>query len=119
MKVAMSNENAIEVSADDVNQRMTENPAGADWLLLDCREQSEYDTACIAGSSLIPMNEIPDRVSEIEAYRSKPIVVFCHGGIRSLRVTNWLREQGFNSAQSMIGGIDAWSQEIDSNVPRY
>jgi rhodanese-related sulfurtransferase len=46
-------------------------------------------------------------------------VVHCHHGGRSLRVAHWLREQGFANAQSMAGGIDRWSQEIDPSVPRY
>lgn len=91
----------------------------ADFLLLDCREQKEFDVARITGSRLVPMHDIPDRLSELEAFRDKPIVVHCHHGGRSLRVTQWLRQQGFMTAQNMAGGIDAWSMEIDPTVPRY
>ncbi len=111
------NENVdVEISVQDVSQRLNQRQ---EMLLLDCREQHEYDVARIEDGVLIPMNEIPDRVSEIESFRDKPIVVFCHGGVRSLRVTHWLREQGFANSQSMAGGIDAWSREIDPAVPTY
>lgn len=93
--------------------------AGEDFLLLDCREPSEYATAQIAGSVLIPMREIPQRLAELEAHKQGRIVVHCHHGGRSARVTEFLRSHGFQGAQNMSGGIDAWSQLIDPTVPRY
>ena len=89
------------------------------FLLLDCREPSEHATAHIDGAILIPMKAIPERISELAPYRSGRIVVHCHHGGRSARVTTWLRQQGFASVQNMTGGIDAWSQQIDPTVPRY
>ena len=88
-------------------------------LLLDCRTPEEHATATIAGAVLIPMQDLPERVGELAAHRPLPVIVHCHHGMRSLRVAKWLREQGFTQAQSMRGGIDAWSQEIDSSVPTY
>jgi len=88
-------------------------------LLLDCRTPEEHATAKIAGAVLIPMQDLPERVGELAAHRPLPVIVHCHHGMRSLRVAKWLREQGFTQAQSMRGGIDAWSQEIDSSVPTY
>jgi rhodanese-related sulfurtransferase len=75
--------------------------------------------AKIAASKLIPMSEIANCLGELEPYRQQPIVVLCHVGGRSLRVARWLREQGFLQAQSMAGGIEQWSEEIDPTVPRY
>ncbi len=92
---------------------------GSSPLLLDCRTPEEHATACIVGAVLIPMQELPARLAEIEAWRDAPLVVHCHHGMRSLRVAQWLREQGFPRAQSMAGGIDAWSETIDPTVPRY
>ena len=91
----------------------------ADFFLLDCREQPEYETAKISGSVLIPMSELQDRVSELDEHRESHIIVHCHHGGRSLRVTNWLRNQGFTQVQNMAGGIDDWSLQIDESVPRY
>lgn len=93
--------------------------AETDLLLVDCREADEHATASIAGAVLLPMSEIADRLRELEPYRQRQIVVHCHHGGRSLRVTRWLRQQGFTLTQNMAGGIDQWSQEIDPSVPRY
>jgi rhodanese-related sulfurtransferase len=91
----------------------------ASLLLVDCREPAEHTTAHIDGAKLIPMKTIPSELAQLEPYRKGRIVVHCHHGGRSARVTAWLRQQGFEGAQNMAGGIDAWSQEIDSSVPRY
>ena len=93
--------------------------AGEDFLLLDVREPNEFEVAKIEGSQLIPMGEIGERLEELEPYRDRRIVVHCHHGGRSLRVTQALRTQGFTQCQNMTGGIDVWSQQIDESVPRY
>jgi rhodanese-related sulfurtransferase len=87
-------------------------------LLLDVREPWEFQTAHIQASVIIPMNEIPARAHQ-ELDEEAPILVLCHHGSRSLSVANWLRGQGFNKAQSISGGIDAWSAIIDPTIPRY
>lgn len=73
--------------------------------------------ARIAGAVCIPMDELPRRVGELPAERE--IIVHCHHGIRSLRATMWLRDQGFAHVFSMAGGIEAWSREVDASVPQY
>lgn len=90
-----------------------------DWLLLDCRTPEEHATARIAGAHLIPMQDLAARLTEIEPWRDRPVVVHCHHGVRSLRVAHWLRERGFSRARSMRGGIEAWSTEVDASIPRY
>ena len=114
----MSDSPAIEISAADAAAALRATPRDA-RLLLDCRTPEEHSTAKIAGAMLLPMQEITERLAEIEAWRGKPIIVHCHHGMRSLRVAKWLREQGFSLAQSMQGGIDAWSTDVDPAVPRY
>lgn len=91
----------------------------SDFLLLDCRERAEHQTVRIDGATLIPMGELQQRAGELEEFRQKRIIVYCHHGGRSLMVTQWLREQGFARAQNMTGGIDAWALEIDTSLPRY
>ena len=93
--------------------------AAEPFLLVDCREPDEHDIARIPGAVLLPMATIPERLAMLEAHRSGRIVVHCHHGVRSLRVARYLREHGFSAAQSMAGGIDAWSLEIDPGTPRY
>jgi len=105
----------LEITVDQLKQQLTsENPP----LLLDVREPWEYQTASIPGSTLIPMNEIPARAHQ-ELDEEAPILVLCHHGARSLSVAAWLRQQGFDKAQSVSGGIDAWSRTIDPTIPRY
>ena len=90
----------------------------ADVVLLDVREPWEYQTSHIAGGKHIPMGEIPARFNQ-ELDPDSHIVVICHHGVRSMNVTAWLRQQGFEKVQSLRGGIDRWSREIDPSVPLY
>lgn len=92
--------------------------SGTALTLLDVREPWEYDTAHIAGSLLMPMGDVPSRAFQ-ELDPDSHIVVICHHGVRSLNVTVWLRNQGFDSVQSLAGGIQAWSERVDPSVPRY
>lgn len=87
-------------------------------LLLDVREQWEFETAHINNSLLMPMGDVPSR-AHAELDPDEPIVVICHHGARSLNVTMWLRAQGFEQVQSLAGGIDGWSRSMDATVPRY
>lgn len=91
----------------------------SELMLIDCREINEFEYCNIAGARLIPMNETPNQIQELEPHRESRIVVFCHHGGRSFQVVQYLRSQGFPLTQNMIGGIDAWSQRIDPSVPRY
>src|SRR5271157_4366309 len=89
---------------------------GAKFFLLDCREPWEHEAARIEGATLIPMRQVPQSLERIP--KDVPVVVYCHHGMRSLNVTGWLRQRGIE-AQSLRGGIDCWSLEIDPTVPRY
>lgn len=106
----------MEISCEDVQQLLQ---SGEPFAFIDCREADEYDVCRIAGAKLLPMSELRDRLPELESHRSERIVIHCHHGGRSLRVAAFLRQQGFDQAQSMAGGIDAWSARIDPQVPRY
>ncbi|MGA8710331.1 MAG: rhodanese-like domain-containing protein [Thermoplasmata archaeon] len=86
-------------------------------LLLDVREPFEREVAVIQPSLHIPMNEIPERVEEIP--KDRELIVYCHGGSRSMMVAGYLQSRGFKSVANLSGGIDAWSVEVDPSVPRY
>jgi rhodanese-related sulfurtransferase len=106
----------IELDVATVNEmRQQEEP----FVLLDVREQNEYDIAKIDGSLWLPMSELRLRVGELETHQESRIVVHCHHGGRSMQVTQALRERGYAKVQNMAGGIEAWSLQIDSDVPRY
>ena len=91
--------------------------SGQPFILLDVREPFEFEMAQIEGANLIPLGELPTRWQELD--REKEIFVFCHSGVRSARAAEFLRAAGFSKVANVAGGIDAWSEEVDSNVPRY
>ena len=93
--------------------------AGGPLLLIDVREAAEIEIVAIDGVQVLPMSEITTRTAELPEDRSQHIVIMCHLGGRSLRVTEWLREQGYAQTQSMAGGIDAWAEQIDTKLARY
>ncbi|WP_310383556.1 rhodanese-like domain-containing protein [Roseateles sp.] len=90
-------------------------------LLLDVREPWEAQLASIridgVRSVLLPMGQIPARLSELEA--TQPVVCYCHHGVRSLQVVAFLQRAGFDCVYNLAGGIDAWSLATDPSVPRY
>lgn len=86
--------------------------------LIDVREPWEFALTRIKGSVPIPMGEIPSRAAQ-ELNRDERLIIVCYHGVRSMNVTAWLRKQGFEQAQSLRGGTDAWSQEVDPAVSRY
>ncbi len=107
----------LEIQPQEVKRRLD---AGEKLALIDVREPAEFQTARIQGAELIPMRSVPAELPRLEALADeKTLVVFCHHGVRSLNVVNWLREQGVANALSMAGGTDRWSLEIDPTVPRY
>ena len=98
----------------EINQRLQgDDPP----RLLDVRTCEEYELAHIDGALLVPMNEIPARINELDPEANW--VVVCHHGFRSMQVATWLVGQGFDGVTNLQGGIDRWSLEVDSNVPRY
>lgn len=107
----------LEVTCQSVHEQLQ---TCDEFVLIDCRELDEWNHVRIEGARLVPMSELTERVKDLAELREKRLVVYCHHGVRSLRVAHWLRrEAGFLSAQSMAGGIDAWSQTIDQTLPRY
>ncbi len=108
------NESSIQIGSEELQRRLE---AGEMIQLLDVREVWEHEVARLEGATLIPLGELPKRVGELDP--EKPLVVYCHHGMRSYQAVVWLREQGFPLAQNLAGGIDRWSQVIDPMVVRY
>jgi rhodanese-related sulfurtransferase len=105
---------SYEISPAEAAQILREKGA----RLVDVREPWEFATTHIEGSLPMPMGEVPTRAQK-ELEVDERLVVVCHHGVRSMNVTAWLRRQGFEKAQSLRGGIDAWSVEVDPKVARY
>ena len=92
-----------EITAEEVKAKLD---AGDAFTLLDVREAWEFEVARMDRAKLMPMGDVPSRAHQ-ELDPEDHIVVVCHHGVRSMNVTAWLRQQGFEKAQSMRGGIDA------------
>jgi adenylyltransferase/sulfurtransferase len=104
----------IEIGARELRAAWDRNPA---LVVLDVREPHEAAIARIAGARLIPLSELPARLREIDGRAE--IITHCHHGARSLRALELLKGAGFASVRSLQGGIDAWSVDVDPEVPRY
>lgn len=87
--------------------------------LLDVRQPGEFAIAALPEAKLIPLGEIPERITELDGWKNEEIVVYCHHGVRSAHAIGWLRQQGFEKLTNLSGGIDAWSVHVDPELPRY
>lgn len=86
-------------------------------MLLDVREQWEFDYCHLDDSEHIPMHEIPTSIEDMD--KNREIVVICHHGIRSRQVGYYLEQQGFANIINLDGGLEAWARSIDSSMKRY
>jgi rhodanese-related sulfurtransferase len=102
-----------EITPTELQQLLAaENPPS----LIDVREEGEAAICAIDGSTLIPRNSLPQRLQEIP--RDRPVVLYCHAGMRSMMAGQWLSQQGFE-ALSLAGGIDRWAREVEPEMNRY
>jgi rhodanese-related sulfurtransferase len=104
----------FEIDTLTLKERLDgENPPA----LLDVREPWELEIAAVDGAIAIPLGELNQRVGELP--RDRPLAVMCHHGGRSAQATAWLRNQGFDHATNVAGGIDAWARSVDPTLSRY
>jgi len=106
------------VSANDITPQELKRrlDAGDDLFVLDVREPNEYQIANLGGY-LIPLGDLPKRVSELDS--SREIVAHCKMGGRSAKAVDFLRQAGFKKVRNLAGGITAWSEKVDPKVPKY
>jgi adenylyltransferase/sulfurtransferase len=105
----------LELSVSEADQILKSAPGKAQ--ILDVREPHETAICHVPGAEMIPMRQIPEHLTSLS--RDQHLLVMCHHGGRSLRVTQYLRAQGFDHVSNIAGGIDAWAVEIDPSLPRY
>jgi len=107
----------FEVSAGEMQERISR---GERIFLIDVRQPEEHQLTRIEGSELIPMDTVPGRIDRLEALADEgTLIIYCHHGMRSANVVNWLRGNGIAACQNLSGGIDRWSTDVDPSVPRY
>ncbi len=90
---------------------------GDQLCLLDVREEWEHSLAKLEGSILIPLGTLPQSLNKLD--RNTEIIAYCHHGMRSADATGFLLQQGFSNVKNLVGGIDAWSIQVNPNVLRY
>ena len=103
-----------EISVEELKAR---RDGGEKPLVIDVREAWELQLASIPDVVHVPMNEVPARLAEFS--RDAETIVMCHAGGRSMRVAQYLSNQGFSNVANLAGGIAAWSQSVDATVPQY
>lgn len=111
----MPKDSPLQLSVTDARQLLDSAPQQT--VLVDVREPYELEICSIAGARHIPMRQIPHQLDALP--RDKHILVLCHSGGRSMRVTEFLRAQGFTAVSNVAGGIDAWAREVDPALRRY
>ncbi len=104
-----------QISPIYLQHQLLENPQA--YFLLDVREPFEYQIARLGNSLLMPMNQVADRLEELD--KDQVIVVICHHGMRSENVAYYLDQQGFSQIFNLTGGIDAWARSCDSEMALY
>jgi len=102
-----------DMTPEELKQRLD---AGDDLFVLDVRDPHEYQI-CNLGGHLIPLNDLPKRVGELDS--SREIVVHCKLGGRSAKAVDFLKQAGFTRVHNLAGGINAWSERVDPKVPKY
>lgn len=104
-----------EISAEELRKEMNEK--GSDLVVIDVREPHEWEIAHIEGAQLIPLGQLPERLSELDGHAE--IVTHCHHGARSMKALQVLKGAGFGKVRSLAGGIDAWADRVEVGMPRY
>lgn len=107
--------NPDEVTVQDMKKALDDPGLGI--KVVDVREPDEYEIAKVAGVPLLPLSQLPDRFTELDP--NQQYYLHCKAGVRSMKALSFLRQQGFKYVKSVRGGITAWAEEIDRNVPRY
>ena len=104
----------VEITATELAARLAKGDA---VVVLDVREPWEFDIASLPNTTLVPLQSLPSAINRLDP--DAEYVVICHHGSRSDMAANWMRSQGYASVRNLVGGIEAWSLEVDSTVPRY
>ncbi|MEM2652586.1 MAG: rhodanese-like domain-containing protein, partial [Candidatus Caldarchaeum sp.] len=105
---------SMHITPEELNEKIER---GEKVFLLDVREPVEYEICHIENAVLIPLSKLPEHVNKLSL--TDEIVAYCHTGVRSSMAVKLLRDLGFTRVRNLAGGIDAWAERIDPNMPRY
>jgi adenylyltransferase/sulfurtransferase len=104
----------FETTVEELKRRIDR---GEQLFILDVRNPEEFQICRIPGSTLLPLPQLPQRFGELD--RGREIIIHCKSGMRSLKATQFLRQQGFDKIKNLKGGILAWADKIDPGMPKY
>lgn len=107
----------LEISVEDTAALLASDAGG--FRLIDCREEDEWQICHIRGAELMTLTRFGEESTAKLRDKNQRIIIYCHHGMRSLRAASWLRQTGFDHVQSMAGGVAAWSDYVDPEMPRY
>ena len=104
----------MEITPEELKSALD---SGRRVVIIDVREPAEHAICHLTGANLIPLRDLPKRTVELNP--KDFTVLYCHHGIRSAQATSWLKQNGFENAKNLRGGIDAWAEVIDPAMKRY
>ena len=106
----------LEVAVEEAREWMTGMEAPR---VIDCREADEWEICRLENAELLPLSEFAQRYKEVLGNPEEAALIYCHHGVRSLHVAQWLTAQGYSRVRSLAGGIDAWAHLIEPGMSRY
>ncbi|MEM1948752.1 MAG: molybdopterin-synthase adenylyltransferase MoeB [Candidatus Caldarchaeum sp.] len=112
--VSPSQDTGMHITPEELHGKLQK---GEKIFLLDVREPVEYEICHLENAVLIPLSKLPEKVNQLSL--TDEIVVYCHTGVRSSMAVKLLRDLGFRRVRNLAGGIDAWAERIDPEMPRY
>ncbi len=104
----------LEITPKQLQEKLERNE---EVFILDVRRPEEYQISRIEGSKLIPLQELPERIAELNT--ADDIVVHCRTGVRSAEAVEFMQQAGFKKVKNLVGGINAWAEEVDESIPQY
>ena len=102
-----------EITCDELQEKL-QNKDKEDFILIDVREQEEYEAGNIKGSTLIPLNDLDDEIEDLDS--SKEYIIHCRSGKRSKKALDFMRKMGFRNTKHLKGGINEWALQIDNSI---
>jgi len=108
----------MEISPEDLHDLM-QRPGPREFRLIDVREEDEFAICRLDWAELIPLATLPQEVTRRLVDKDKPIVVYCHHGMRSNHAAQWLRGIGYEHVYNLTGGIEAWAEKVEPTMRRY
>jgi len=107
-----------EITPEELRALM-DQPGDPSFRLIDVREQDEFDICKLDHAELLPLSSFAETALKRLTGEKRPIILYCHHGMRSGNATRWLMQKGFDNVINLTGGIDAWALTVEPTMTRY